>query len=1150
MPEIGEIYISIKGKSTDLQKTLDDSKNASAKAGQAAATAYAERFQATMKSVGSAMSASITAPLLGIGIAASKLSMDFGDAMAKVEGAAGAGHAEVVKLRDAVLDLGGATGKAPKELADALYYIESKSFRGAKAMEILGSSAKLSATGLGSVADIARTIGFAMKAYGENNLSAARAADIFAAAVREGSMPADSLAGALGRILPEASRLGVGFDQLTGSLSVMTRIGLNVDEAVTSLRQTFLTMDHPSKQTQKALASVGLTAEEVARSLKTDLIGTLQVLAKASEKGGETFQRIFPNVRAFTGVLALTGKMAGEARTTIDHVTHSLGAADEMFKIASKTAGGQWRMAMADINAAGIQLGDTLAPNILALSKEIKGLSDWFRKLNDSQKETVIKLGALAAADGPVILVTIKLAQAYQSIIALRTAFIASQVAMSTSMGGSAISANLLSASLYRVGFMAGGAMVRIGALTTSVMGFLASVPLMVGAMALLPSSTGGAFGATAQRHGAADMAIGHDSSYLEKIEKTQGMDAAIKLYRQMGGNASGSLGSEGSSPYTVEFQQRAAAYLQAKNISEASKTIQPKTDLALGDAIDDPTKKAKVKKEADDLSREMLQAMAKSISTPAGEASCAFFASQLLQKTGVQVGKIGGAKALIDDLLGHGGQRVSSKEARAGDLVYYYGKQYGSDEAKDDKGNGYHVGVYAGDGYVVDKSGKKTRMNNTVHRGANFVRPARSGKFDNMGDLAMMASDTWEDTKKAMAEEAQRIVDSLEPIRKIQNAHKADKLKAAGGMLFDVIAMREFGKNFLDLTDEANKNKVRGMAMGEADQQNAKNTVSQVAGWFGNSGSIKDIKAYDENNDKVKAYTDELQKQLDKEQKLSQVGLAMLEIRRRGLKVTGDQFEAILKLAQAKDDDLKADKAKEEQDKKMKVLEERRTEGLKQYSEAMRSLGDRTTELGRSSEVNEYRLKKFALSFAGGSEELSNSAEIMKKAKDYMAELANVEDLERLKQLFNGVADSMVTPIKNALGNLIRIDMPNFFRSLGSIIDNALRDIATKVIEYQIRLQLNNFLGSLFGTLFMGGAGAMSAGVGAAVSGIGAGASGATGGIATSNMSQRSSQAAQGAGQNVFITINASDAGSVIASKDQVAMAMANAAETARRKF
>ena len=147
MPEIGEIYISIKGKSTDLQKTLDDSKNASAKAGQAAATAYAERFQATMKSVGSAMSASITAPLLGIGIAASKLSMDFGDAMAKVEGAAGAGHAEVVKLRDAVLDLGGATGKAPKELADALYYIESKSFRGAKAMEILGSSAKLSATG-------------------------------------------------------------------------------------------------------------------------------------------------------------------------------------------------------------------------------------------------------------------------------------------------------------------------------------------------------------------------------------------------------------------------------------------------------------------------------------------------------------------------------------------------------------------------------------------------------------------------------------------------------------------------------------------------------------------------------------------------------------------------------------------------------------------------------------------------------------------------------------------------------------------------------------------------------------------------------------------------------------------------------------------
>ena len=71
-----------------------------------------------------------------------------------------------------------------------------------------------------------QVLGLVINAYGKENITAARAADILVAAVKDGTAEADEFAGVLGRVVPTAATLGVAFDQVTAALAGMTLTGL------------------------------------------------------------------------------------------------------------------------------------------------------------------------------------------------------------------------------------------------------------------------------------------------------------------------------------------------------------------------------------------------------------------------------------------------------------------------------------------------------------------------------------------------------------------------------------------------------------------------------------------------------------------------------------------------------------------------------------------------------------------------------------------------------------------------------------------------------------------------------------------------------------------------------------------------------------
>lgn len=363
-----------------------------------------------MVTFGRTLTQYVTLPVTLLGIAAVKTFSDFEYELAKIEGLVGISGATVQEWGNQILEMASSFGKAPQELAEALYFITSSGFKSAEAMEVMKISAMTAAAGLGETKDIANIVTSAINAYGKANITAAQAADVLTVAVREGKGEPAELVKAFATVIPVAAKLGVNFDQVGGAIAAMTRYGIPAANASTYLRQTLFTLLKPTNQVKKGLAGIGLTAQEVRNSLRNDgLIDTLQMLQEKIGTNEEALGQIFPNIRAFMGVTSLLGANLQETIGVFNDTKNSLGATAAAFEIISQTTKFKFNAAMAEAKATLIKFGEAimeiLLPTVISITGKIRDLGNWFTNLSKPTQELIIKVLGFTAAVGPLLLI-------------------------------------------------------------------------------------------------------------------------------------------------------------------------------------------------------------------------------------------------------------------------------------------------------------------------------------------------------------------------------------------------------------------------------------------------------------------------------------------------------------------------------------------------------------------------------------------------------------------------------------------------------------------------------------------------------------------------------------------------------------------------
>ena len=375
------------------------------KAAEGSLTAFSNKATAA----GKKLTKSVTLPMVAIGGISIKAASEFEASMTKIESLVGLSSEAVQGFEEDVKRLAGQTAQAPKDLADAMFFITSAGLRGAAATETLEAAAKAAAIGLGDAATVADLATSALNAYGEENISATKATDVMVAAVREGKLEASELAGSMGRVLPIASAMGVGFDEVGASFAALSRTGTNAAEAATQVRGILSSLLRPTKQAEDALAGMGLSAEGLRSQIREEgLLATLKTLAEEFAGNEAAAASVFGNIRALSGVMDLMGANVATTEQIFANMTDTTGALDKAFETTTQTAAFKLSQAMANVKQALIDLGNVLIPIVVpvleTLSNIIKTVAQGFSNLPGPIKTVTQAMLGMAAAAGPVAL--------------------------------------------------------------------------------------------------------------------------------------------------------------------------------------------------------------------------------------------------------------------------------------------------------------------------------------------------------------------------------------------------------------------------------------------------------------------------------------------------------------------------------------------------------------------------------------------------------------------------------------------------------------------------------------------------------------------------------------------------------------------------
>ena len=352
--------------------------------------------------VGRTLSHNLTTPILAVGAAAVYAETQFEAAIAKIQALSGVSKEQAQRWADAIIKLGPEIGKAPTELAQGMFYVANEFKDGAKAMDILTSAGKMSAIGMGRTAEIAKALVYILHDYEGSNLTAARSSEVLVAATRVGNFDVEKLAGNLGKLLPVASHMRVPFEQVAGAIAVMTREGASVAQASTGITRLFASLEHPAAGVQKALDKVHLSAAGLRFEMQHDLLAALVHVQQATKGSDEAFSKIFPNLLSFKGVLAILGSDLKDSRKQFNEVAKSGCSMAKAFGVTSQTELFQFQKALAALEAAGIRLGASLAPEATMVANAISGLATAFSHLSPEGQRTVAVVALLLAGLGPL----------------------------------------------------------------------------------------------------------------------------------------------------------------------------------------------------------------------------------------------------------------------------------------------------------------------------------------------------------------------------------------------------------------------------------------------------------------------------------------------------------------------------------------------------------------------------------------------------------------------------------------------------------------------------------------------------------------------------------------------------------------------------
>ena len=279
---------------------------------------------------------------------------------------------ETERFRQELIKLAPALGQSPAKLAEGLFFVTSAGFRGSEALEVLRASAQASAIGLGEVEQVATGVTRTVSAYREANLSAAQAAAVLVATVREGNLEASTLIPQFSRLAAITAELGIPVEDLGAAMAALSRTQ-GPEQAGTALLGVVKPLLKPTQQATDALNRMGLTMADLRRIIEEDgLFQALQMLRRLTARFGVDLGQLFRDQYGIVGLLSLTGANFESVNAIAERMSRTVESdLTRAFQIASESIDFQFNQALSKLEQVGLGVTKQVLPALVKNLSEV-----------------------------------------------------------------------------------------------------------------------------------------------------------------------------------------------------------------------------------------------------------------------------------------------------------------------------------------------------------------------------------------------------------------------------------------------------------------------------------------------------------------------------------------------------------------------------------------------------------------------------------------------------------------------------------------------------------------------------------------------------------------------------------------------------------
>lgn len=410
---LGEAYVLLRADPSQLNRDLDKARKDVFKS--------LDETGARAQSVGAKMTASFTAPIVGLGAVATKSFMSFEGAINKVRAALDPTADQLKQIEAAALEWGAKTKFSATESAEALGELGKAGFTVNQSIAALPATLQMATVAEMSLADAATLTADTLTQYGLGVEKAGMVNDVLTLAAQRSTVDITQLGDALKYAGPVAGAFGMDIQATAAALAEFGNAGIKADMAGTALRNILTDIENPTKGMSDTLKELGIETLKSADGT----IKLADVIDKLREKGATAGQVMAAfGDRAGPGMVALVAKGSEGLRALEVDLRNAEGTAEKAANTFMSGLGGAVEEMSGSLETAGVAVGKILAPALKEAAGLVGSLADFvggtlvpaFQSLPQPVQAGVGALLALTAAAGPAVYVGGTLIRSYRDV--------------------------------------------------------------------------------------------------------------------------------------------------------------------------------------------------------------------------------------------------------------------------------------------------------------------------------------------------------------------------------------------------------------------------------------------------------------------------------------------------------------------------------------------------------------------------------------------------------------------------------------------------------------------------------------------------------------------------------------------------------------